>query len=190
MAGQSVALVTRPGVPHFNSLIEEESCRCRARDQENTSPSVTFSGRHYAQTSSSINYPVYSGYPEPRDISPRASPSRPNSTHFSPPATPTTTSAISALRSLSIRPPSPPSPTGGAYQTSIWPFSRSAATSPSTSYTRPVSGVFSSTFDESYYSSVASGGYAVTMDRPLPMRRPGIYARPKSIELVTPMVGR
>ncbi|KAK9423074.1 hypothetical protein SUNI508_04368 [Seiridium unicorne] len=139
------------------------------------------------------NLPFYSaGNPEPRDIIPRASPSRPSSTYFSPPTTPTSsqyTSAVSALRSLTIRPPSPPSPT--ATGSSIWPFTKTATTSPSTSYTKP-SNFYSSTYDSGYG---ASGYYGyttsnVTSDRPLPSRKPGGYSRPKSIELVTPMVGR
>ncbi|KAJ9151788.1 Life-span regulatory factor domain-containing protein [Pleurostoma richardsiae] len=164
---------------------------CRIYDQNNASvANVALSrGGH----SPSASYPFYAaGDPEPRDIIPRASPSRPSSTHLSPPTTPSAapsqTSAISALRSLHIRPPSPPSPTG-TYHPSIWPFTRSAATSPSTSFSRPPSGLFSSTYDG--YYGVA--GYTMTspsMDRPLPSRRPGGYARPKSIELVTPMVGQ
>lgn len=141
------------------------------------------------------NHSFYAaGNPEPKDIIPRASPSRPSSMILqSPPisleagsdygfgvgAATQPTSAISALRSLTVRPPSPPSPTGSS--TGIWPFSRSAANSPSTSYARPTANFFSSTYD---------GGYGGLADRPLPSRRPGAYARPKSIELVTPMVGR
>ncbi|GKT88404.1 hypothetical protein Ct61P_06254 [Colletotrichum tofieldiae] len=148
------------------------------------------------------NYPFYAiGNPEPRDIVPRASPSRPSSMHFSPPTTPgatTTTSgggqyssAISALRSLSIRPPSPPSPTSS--HPSLWPFTKSSTNSPSTSYNRGTSSFFPATYDGGY----AANGYAYNysssgMDRPLPTRRPTGpgYSRPKSIELVTPMVGR
>lgn len=117
--------------------------------------------------------------------------------YTSPPVTPGTgsaayqhTSAISALRSLNVRPPSPPSPTGSS--NNLWPFSRSAATSPHNSYSRPSAAYFSSTYDGGYYGGgaytydVSSGG----MDRPLPSRHPGTYSRPKSIELVTPMVGR
>ncbi len=98
------------------------------------------------QVINATSYPLFSGHSEPKDIIPRASPSRPNSTHISPPTTPSHTSAISALRSPSIRPPSPPSPSQ-TYTANIWPFARSAATSPSTSYTRPASGLFSSTYD-------------------------------------------
>lgn len=146
-------------------------------------------------------YPFYSaGNQEPRDIVPRASPSRPTSIFVaSPPTTPGTgsggyyhTSAISALRSLNVRPPSPPSPTGSS--SNLWPFSRSAATSPHNSYTRPSAAYLSSTYDGGYYG-VGSGAYTYdmntgAMDRPLPSRHPGTYSRPKSIELVTPMVGR
>ncbi|KEY63928.1 hypothetical protein S7711_10263 [Stachybotrys chartarum IBT 7711] len=165
---------------------------CRRTDQNVAShtPARSQSGGHY---------PFYSaGVPEPKDIVPRASPSRPGSMHFSnsPPTSPGTSaypyhsSAVSALRSLNVRPPSPPSPTNTSG--AIWPFSRSAATSPSTSYTRPSAGFFSSTYDAAY-----SGAYTYDMnmgssgmERPLPSRQPGGYSRPKSIELVTPMVGR
>ena len=146
------------------------------------------------------NHPFYaSGNPEPKDIIPRASPSRPNSMHFSPPTSPngaSPMSAITALRSLTIRDPSPPSPTMTAtYHDSggIWPFARGSAASPGSSYSRPTSTVFSSTYDTSYYANYGNygAGYSMTStDRPLPVRRPGNYSRPKSIELVTPMVGR
>lgn len=151
-------------------------------------PSSRHAAHHVA------NYSLYSEYhPEPRDIIPRASPSRPSSTHFSPPTTPTGfshTTAISALRSLSIRPPSPPSP-NGSYHPSIWPFTRSPATSPSTSYSKPPSKMYSSTYDTSYYGGgpVTYGMTSSSIDRPLPSRKPGAYSRPKSIELVTPMIG-
>ncbi|KAI2630937.1 hypothetical protein GGR54DRAFT_177429 [Hypoxylon sp. NC1633] len=132
------------------------------------------------------NMPFYSaGYSEPRDIIPRASPSR-----WSPPTTPTSsqyTTAVSALRSLSIRPVSPTSP---GSNNAMWPFTRSAVTSPSTSYTKP-SNFYSSTYDNGY--AVTGYGYnqgGPTTDRPLPSRKPGTYSRPKSIELVTPIVGR
>ncbi|KAM7186504.1 hypothetical protein V8F33_011766 [Rhypophila sp. PSN 637] len=162
---------------------------CRMHDQDHVGAPVS-SGRH-SNGYHSTNYPFYSGPPEPRDIIPRASPSRPSSTHFSPPTTPNAnyTSAISALKSLSIRPPSPTSPVG-TYQSGIWPFARSAATSPSTSYTKPASNYFSSTYDGTYYNASMNGSYGTSSDRPLPSRRPGTYSRPKSIELVTPMVGR
>ncbi|KAL6891310.1 hypothetical protein HDV57DRAFT_291612 [Trichoderma longibrachiatum] len=133
---------------------------------------------------------------EPRDIVPRASPSRPSSMHFStsPPASPDTalnyhTSAMSALRSLNVRPPSPPSPAGSG----IWPFSRSSATSPNNSYTRPSASLLyshPSTLDLAYggtYSHEAGSG---GMDRPLPSRTPGGSSRPKSVELVIPMLTR
>ncbi|KAJ4170115.1 hypothetical protein NW754_006258 [Fusarium falciforme] len=169
---------------------------CRRVDQTSTSQPAS-SVRHYA----SANYPFYTaGNPEPKDIIPRASPSRPSSMLLSsPPATPGPgasayqhTSAISALRSLNVRPPSPPSPTGSS--TNLWPFSRSAATSPHSSYGRPSAAYFSSTYDGGYYGA-GSGAYtydvtSAGMDRPLPSRHPGTYSRPKSIELVTPMVGR
>ncbi|KAJ1337607.1 ECL1/2/3 zinc binding protein [Microdochium nivale] len=161
---------------------------CRKHDQT-TSPS--YSGA-YDHESYGHSLPFYAtGDPEPRDIIPRASPSRPSSTYFSPPTTPNTTqytSAVSALKSLSIRPSSPPSPV--STPASIWPFARSAANSPSTSYTKP-SNFYSSTYDGGYPSgylySTASG---FGSERPLPSRKPSGYARPKSIELVTPMIGR
>ncbi|KAI1502277.1 hypothetical protein F5X99DRAFT_163925 [Biscogniauxia marginata] len=168
---------------------------CRKHDQSVSVITSSSSSRPSATGHDSFsyggNFPFYSaGNPEPRDIIPRASPSRPSSTYFSPPTTPTSanyTSAVSALRSLSIRPPSPPSPTSA--NATIWPFTRSAAASPSTSYTK--TNLYSSTYDGGY---AASGyGYAsagMTSDRPLPSRRPDAYSRPKSIELVTPVVGR
>jgi hypothetical protein len=174
-------------------LIINRSCR---RVDQTASPQPA-SSVHYA----SSNYPFYSaGNPEPRDIIPRASPSRPSSILLtSPPATPGTgaptyqhTSAISALRSLNVRPPSPPSPTGSS--SNLWPFSRSAATSPYNSYSRPSAPYLSSTYDGGYYSAGGGGyNYEVNsggMDRPLPSRNPSAYSRPRSIELVTPMVGR
>ncbi|KAL7798479.1 hypothetical protein V8C37DRAFT_204443 [Trichoderma ceciliae] len=169
---------------------------CRRVDQESSSqPAKVHS--YYGATHHGYSHYMYSAdKPEPRDIVPRASPSRPSSMHFSnsPPASPGTTlnyhtSAMSALRSLNVRPPSPPSPTGS----NIWPFSRSSATSPNSSYTRPsTSGFFSSasTYDLAYggaYShDTASGG----MERPLPSRNPVGSSRPKSIELVIPMLSR
>ncbi|KAJ4422421.1 hypothetical protein N0V82_002869 [Gnomoniopsis sp. IMI 355080] len=159
---------------------------CRARDQGSSSATP----RSHAQgVRTSPNYPFYAANdPEPRDIIPRASPSRPNSMYASPPASPHSshhTAAISALRSLSIREPSPPSP-ASSYQTGMWPFSARSgmAASPGTSYgSRPASTVYSSTY-ESYGYTMTSPG---TGDRPLPSRRPGAYSRPRSIELVTPM---
>lgn len=165
-------------------------CRCRQFDQENSTPTAVYPSRHSSNLTT--HYPFYAaGHPEPRDIIPRASPSRPSPSHnYSPPITPDTathTSAISALRSLTIRPPSPPSPSG-SYHTSIWPFTRSAATSPTNSYTRPTSGMFASTYDVGYYATGYGSAAGYDTERPLPSRRPGTYSRPKSIELVTPMV--
>ena len=138
--------------------------------------------------------PFYSmGDPEPRDIVPRASPSRPNSNYWSPPTSPTSshyTSAVSALKSLTVRPPSPPSPTS-AYS-SIFSLSRSGNPSPSDSYLRP-SSIYSSTYEGGGYTTSAYDGIAggLSLDRPLPSRRPGgIYSRPTSMDLVTPIVGR
>lgn len=167
------------------------ACSCRTGDQHNPAVSSATPRSHAHGVRTSPNYPFYAaGDPEPRDIIPRASPSRPHSMLISPPTSPTSashhTSAISALRSLSIREHSPPSPSG-SYHTGMWPFAaRTAATSPSTSYgTRPSSIVYSSTYDY---------GYTMTSpdmsDRPLPTRRPGAYSRPKSIELVTPTTSR
>lgn len=166
---------------------------CRLHDQQSASI-----GRSHSQVHQS-HYPFYAaGNPEPRDIVPRASPSRPNSMHFSPPTTPGATSgaqyssAISALRSLSIRPPSPPSPTS-SHPSSLWPFTKSSAASPSSSYNRSGNGFFPATYDGGYASTGYAYNYSSSgMDRPLPTRRPTGpgYSRPKSIELVTPMVGR
>ena len=147
-------------------------------------------GPYSTSTYQASNYSYYSAPPEPRDIVPRAAPSRPNSTHISPPISPShMSSAISALKSLSIRPPSPPSPVG-TYHPNIWPFGRSAATSPSSSYSRPIPNLYASTYDGTYYDADPMNSYGMASDRPLPSRRPGAYTTPKSIELVTPMVGR
>ncbi|TDZ68275.1 hypothetical protein CTRI78_v002263 [Colletotrichum trifolii] len=169
---------------------------CRLHDQQCAS---TGTGRIQSQPYAG-NYPFYAaGNPEPRDIIPRASPSRPNSIHFSPPTTPGATtgsqypsSAISALRSLSIRPPSPPSPTS-SHPGGLWPFNKSTNASPSNSYNRSSNGFFPATYDGGYPSTGYTYNYSSSgMDRPLPTRRPtgSGYGRPKSIELVTPMVGR
>ncbi|KXX78007.1 hypothetical protein MMYC01_205278 [Madurella mycetomatis] len=158
---------------------------CRMHDQNSAGASAAPS--RYGSSHSATQYPFFSGPPEPRDIIPRASPSRPSSTHISPPATPATQSAVSALKSLSIRPPSPASPVG-TYHSSLWPFARSA-TSPSNSYSRPAT-IFSSTYDGAYYGTGGVDSYGTSSDRPLPSRRPAAYSRPKSIELVTPMLGR
>lgn len=165
-----------------------EPARCRMHDQ-NSAGIFTAPGR-YGSSHPATQYPAFSGPPEPRDIIPRASPSRPNSTHISPSVTPAShdTSAISALKSLSIRPASPTSP-AGTYHSSIWPFGRSVATaSPGNSYSKPTAGYFPSTYDGTYYG--AGDNYGTSSDRPLPSRRPPTYSRPKSIELVTPMLGR
>lgn len=166
---------------------------CRIIDQNSSSGGSNASADYYGTgLHAPINtYSIYAAeHPEPRDIVPRASPSRPTSTHFasppSPPELPHTyhhSSAINALRNLSLtaRPPSPQSPSmpGG-----VWPFNSTATTSPESSYTRNNSGFFSSTYDTGY-------GYQVyPTDRPLPSRRGPGYSRPKSIELVTPMIGR
>jgi hypothetical protein len=158
---------------------------CRMHDQN--SASISMVAGHYTSSHPATQYPFFSGPPEPRDIIPRASPSRPSSTHVSPPVTPA--SAMAALKSLSIRPASPTSPVG-TYHQGIWPFARSTtATSPSSSYSKQSAGFFSSTYDGAYYS--AGGDYfGTSSDRPLPSRRPPAYSRPKSIELVTPMLGR
>ncbi|CAK7197632.1 hypothetical protein SEUCBS139899_000280 [Sporothrix eucalyptigena] len=179
---------------------------CRDYDQEH---GASVSAQSFKDTySSSRTY--YTEAHEPRDIIPRASPSRPSSTYFSLPPTPanmsstmpaTTSSAMAALRSLSLRDASPPSPTLAPSSSGIWPFSsRSSAASPSTSYTQP-SAVYASTYDHGhgYYRSTGapnyytygtgSSGY-LAAERPLPPRRPGSYSRPKSIELVTPLLGQ
>lgn len=162
------------------------SARCRMHDQNSAGSSAA--PNRYGTSHPATQYPFFSGPPEHRDIIPRASPSRaPSSTQLSPPTTPAMQSAISALKSLSIRPPSPTSPVG-TYHSSIWPFGRSA-TSPSTSYSKPTT-IFSSTYDGTYYGTGAVDSYGTSSDRPLPSRRPGTYSRPKSIELVTPMLGR
>lgn len=166
-------------------LVLTRSTRCRMQDQN--SADVSSASSRYSSTYLATQYPFYSGPPEPRDIVPRASPSRPSLAQISPPTTPANyTSAVSALKSLSIRPASPTSPVG-TYPSNIWPFGRSmTATSPSNSYSRPTTSFFPSTYDGAYYST--GDNYGTSSDRPLPARRPSAYSRPKSIELVTPML--
>lgn len=129
-----------------------------------------------------------------RDIIPQASPSRPTSTLFA--SSPSDEdyypshrsyheSAVDALRSslssMAVRPPSPSSPTSG----SIWPFRRASAapsiSSNEGSYHKP-SYMTSATYDAGYYHRYGN------QERPLPTRTP--YSRPKSIELVTPILTR
>lgn len=178
----------------MKQAITKQECRCRKYDQRSSTATSSAYTPSRSFENLGVNVSFYSaGNQEPRDIVPRASPSRPSSTNFSPPTTPTNaqyTSAISALRSLTVRPPSPPSP--NMLNGTIWPFARSANVSPSTSFSKPTS-YFSSTYDGGYGASGSAHAYTPTeygySDRPLPLRRPG-YGRPKSIELVTPMVGR
>ncbi|KAG5940820.1 hypothetical protein E4U53_007540 [Claviceps sorghi] len=133
---------------------------------------------------------------EPRDIIPRASPSQPVPTrpNQSPDTASTAhySSALSALRALAIAPTSPPSP-AGSHSGGLWPFSRSAAASPSGSDRRPSVPCLSSTYDTSYQYSSEAYAYDTGSngpDRPLPTRQPSTYSRPKSIELLTPVMGR
>lgn len=162
---------------------------CRVHDHTHSTPAPSkSSSRSYAGPVSyaSANYPYYSAeYSESRDIIPRASPSRPSSMHYSPPATSYNGATLSALRSLSIQDDSPPSPSmAGAYHSY-----NPSATAHGTSYSSrptPKKG-YSSTYDNSTYHADYSD--VTTHDRPLP-RRATTYSRPKSIELVTPMVSR
>jgi hypothetical protein len=92
---------------------------------------------------------------------------------------------MAALRALSLRPPSPHSPPSSTAWTG-YSNSRSAAASPGTSYAAQQSTNYASTYHYGAGYHLATG-----MDRPLPSRQPGgAYARPKSIELVTPMIAR
>ena len=175
--------------PNFCRAVADHQTRCRTHDQSNTGAPVMPSP--YSSSHRSTAYPLFSTTQEPRDIIPRASPSRPSSARITSPMSPdhSRTSAMSALKSISIRSPTPPSPVGTYHGSGIWPFGR-AATSPSNSYSRPASGLYSSTYDGAYFGTASANLYGTSSERPLPIRRPGIYSRPKSIELVTPMVGR
>ncbi|CAK7241801.1 MAG: hypothetical protein STHCBS139747_003272 [Sporothrix thermara] len=189
---------------------------CRDYDQEH---GASVSAQSFKNSYSSSSRDYFGESREPRDIIPRASPSRPHSTYFSLPPSPTNmsstmpataSSAMAALRSLSLRDASPPSPTLAPSTSGIWPFSsRSSAASPGNSYTQP-SAVYASTYDHGhghghghdyghYRSTGASSNYYtygagqsgyLAAERPLPPRRPGSYSRPKSIELVTPLLGQ
>ncbi|KAG5915477.1 hypothetical protein E4U42_008048 [Claviceps africana] len=169
---------------------------CRRLDQNSTSHA--FLTDIYSIGDDHLHHDMR--HTEPRDIIPRASPSRPISTRAnqSPPASPDTasaahySSALSALRSLNIAPASPHSPTG-SNSSSLWPFSRSAATSPSESHRRPSVPHLPSTYDTSYQYSSGAYAYATSssgLNRPLPIRQPSASSRPKSIELLTPVIGR
>ncbi|KAJ3492542.1 hypothetical protein NLG97_g5316 [Lecanicillium saksenae] len=163
-----------------NFLYCSESCRRSDQSSSHSASYSSYSGANDYSLARRQSY--YASDSEPRDIIPQASPSRPGSMLLatSPPATPGTyygskpESALSALRSLTaIHPPSPPSPTSSAG--GFWPFGKSAATSPSSSYARP-------------YMLGMEGGhtYHGSTDRPLPSRS----SRRKSSELVTPLTGR
>jgi len=180
-----------PQVRRHDTENANASVRCRKYDQNPENH------RSSSKNSSAAYYPYYSpGDAEPRDIIPRASPSRPSSTYYASPSaahqSSDYSSAISALRSLTLQPPSPPSPT--ALTSGMWPF-RGSGASPNHGYTRGAQ--YSSTYDSTYSNAGYTSGYGYGynysssgMDRPLPSRRPGGYSRPKSIELVTPMAGR
>ncbi|ROT38332.1 hypothetical protein SODALDRAFT_324706 [Sodiomyces alkalinus F11] len=170
---------------------------CRKCDQTSSPIGET---RHELYGHNSTTHALYAEeIPEHRDIIPRASPSRPDSNYFHPPLARDNgtshyhTSAISALRSLNVGASSPPSSSLSA-QSSLWPFARSGGTSPSTSYGRVGGSTTSCSAYEAGWTATGHGlpysSGAGGMDRPLPTRRPTGYARPKSIELVTPMVGR
>ncbi|KAK4190087.1 hypothetical protein QBC35DRAFT_111454 [Podospora australis] len=151
------------------------SDRCRYDDELTPSRLTSRDTRPHPQQP----YPLGSySVPEPlRDIVPRASPSG----HFSPPTTPATHHP-SSIKSFAYRPPSPPSPVG-TFHSHQW-AGRSTQTSPGSSYVK--TNYFPSTYDGVYYGA---DHYGSSTDRPLPTRRPGVYSRPKSIELVTPMLG-
>lgn len=88
-----------------------------------------------------------------------------------------------------MQPPSPPSPTISS--PNMWPFSKGGATSPPNSYSRGGAGYLSSTYDGGYGASGYGYNYQANgLERPLPSRTLSGYSRPKSIELVTPMMGR
>ncbi|KAI6380253.1 hypothetical protein MCOR25_001682 [Pyricularia grisea] len=175
-----------------------ETCRVHDHNSSAVTPSSQHSSSRGSYASpvsyTSTNYPYYSvEYSESRDIIPRASPSRPSSMHYSPPATSSMAyhgPTLSALRSLSIQDDSPPSPTtASVYHTYNTAASARGAPSPATSYSsrpNPKKG-YSSTYDNSAYYADYSD--VPSLDRPLP-RRSTTYSRPKSIELVTPMVSR
>ncbi|UKZ80623.1 hypothetical protein TrVFT333_008386 [Trichoderma virens FT-333] len=160
-------------VPH-DEMFLYCSDACRRVDQNTSSHQAASVHSYYGAVHNS-----YAHYPgdksEPRDIA------QLDALQQLSPASPGTalnyhTSAMSALRSLNVRPPSPPSPTGSG----IWPFSRSSATSPNNSYTRPsTSGLFSSasTYDLGYGGTYSHDSASGAMDRPLPSRNPGAAAR-------------
>lgn len=126
-------------------------------------------------------------YPSRRaDIIPQASPTMLAS---SPPMTPgTTSSAMEALRaslSMATRPPSPPSPLGSWSLTGGAPSAAGGGSYTASSYSRPSSTYRLST---TYDAPPGAGYHTGSPERPLPSRYPGYGSRPKSIELVTPML--
>ncbi|KAG5980814.1 hypothetical protein E4U55_003593 [Claviceps digitariae] len=136
-------------------------------------------------------------YTEPRDIIPRATPSRPIPPRYtqspSTSSTPHYSSAVSALRALAITPSSPPSSNTNS-SVGFWPFSRSGS---SESHRRPSVPHMSSTYDTSYDTSYQynTGTYTSDtgssgLDRSLPIRHPAANSRRKSTDLVTPVLGR
>ncbi|KAL3964532.1 hypothetical protein ACCO45_001536 [Purpureocillium lilacinum] len=167
-------------VPHDEKFLYCSDA-CRRIDQQSSSSTSQSAAAHLRGYNNS-SYPLYSsGNPEPKDIIPRAAPSRPTSMHFSssPPASPRTANSSSYYNH---------------HHQTLWPFGRSVVPSPGNSYTKPSAPYLSSTYDSGYnYGSSGAYTYDVTggaVDRPLPSRHPSVYSRPKSIELVTPMVGR
>ncbi|KYK60012.1 hypothetical protein DCS_01146 [Drechmeria coniospora] len=190
-------------IPHDEWFLYcSETCR---RDDQQSSSASSHAATARLRDAAADLAPPPSGKTELKDIVPRASPSRPTSMHYgsSPPvdmemkassSVAHHTSALSALRSLHIGLPSPPSPTGASF----WPFGRTMATSPSISCSRP-SAPYLSSCDGGYnYNNNHNykyGAYPYDMgpsaiDRPLPSRHPNIYSRPRSIELVMPIISR
>ena len=181
---------------------------CRRSDQNSVgNPYTSSSGGigYYGggSAASTSGYPFYAtDNPVPRDIVPRASPSRPTSTRLasdqSPPNMPPHTYHASGTLSMPVslgvllcrsfhgNSPSLPSPdTAGG----DWPFSsagtsQSTMTNSSSNSTSSSSGIFSTTGNgiQEY------GGYS---EEPLPSQQPGgRYSRVRNIELLASMVER
>jgi hypothetical protein len=143
-----------------------------------------------------VNSPHPPFYTRHGDIIPRGSPCKPSSSTSPQPAR-THGSALSALKSLSFNHPGPSSslssPDNANERTpqAIRSFSQTQAADVGRRRTGKLpSAKFSSFHDDAYYRSGPKGGCDKDDDTPSPTRSPGVYSRPKSLEIVSPMIRR
>ena len=182
--GLVLCLVTFPHTVYINTNLTF-SCR---KEDESLSLSPTFPPAAPSSSLTSLYSPV--DLDSPRDIVPRAAPSRPHPIDTSPHDLSTTSPAMSALRSIHHGPPSPPS-------ASIWPWRTPTIVEPTSakSYSFKNPGGWFSTraqqpqLRDYYQQDNAQHQYDLytTMGRPLAPKKPGQSVRPKSIELMQPL---